>query len=107
LSANQLPLKVKVPELPFSTLDKLLQNMQYEESRYFSLDFGFQRLNEFDFRRYDETRSRLDLDSTSKLSPYIRFGVICYEQYLRRLKRLPEKTANLLKNWLGENFGII
>jgi deoxyribodipyrimidine photo-lyase len=90
LECKPTPPKVKVPELPFSTLDKLLQNMQYKESRYFPLDFGFQRLNEFDFRRYNETRNKLDLDSTSKLSPYIRFRVICYEQYLKIFKKAKE-----------------
>jgi deoxyribodipyrimidine photo-lyase len=70
------PVRIKTPELPFPTLAQITRELDYEENRYFPIEFGFRRLEEFDFRAYSELRNRLDLDGTSKLSPYIRFGVI-------------------------------
>jgi deoxyribodipyrimidine photo-lyase len=70
------PVRINTPELPFPTLTQITRELDYEENRYFPIEFGFRRLEEFDFRAYTELRNRLDLDGTSKLSPYIRFGVI-------------------------------
>ena len=70
------PVRIKTPELPFPTLAQITRELDYEENRYFPIEFGFRRLEEFDFRAYSELRNKLDLDGTSKLSPYIRFGVI-------------------------------
>jgi Deoxyribodipyrimidine photolyase len=76
LEAFPKPVRIKTPELPFPTLAQITRELDYEENRYFPIEFGFRRLEEFDFRAYNELRNRLDLDGTSKLSPYIRFGVI-------------------------------
>jgi len=70
------PVRIKTPELPFPTLAQITRELDCKENRYFPIEFGFRRLEEFDFRAYSELRNRLDLDGTSKLSPYIRFGVI-------------------------------
>ncbi|NWG32819.1 MAG: deoxyribodipyrimidine photo-lyase, partial [Chloroflexi bacterium] len=55
---------------------------------------------------YQESRNRLDLDGTSSLSPYIRFGMIS----LRRAVRAAKQTSEVLKTsevsgaetWLNE-----
>jgi len=104
LECKPTPTKINVPEMPFSTLDKLLQKMEYEENRHFPLDFGFQRLNKFDFRRYNETRNRLDLDGTSKLSPYIRFGVISLRTIFKKAKEVAGEDCQFIKELAWREF---
>lgn len=74
-----------------------MQKLEYEENRHFTLDFGFQRLNNFDFRRYNETRNRLDLDGTSKLSPYIRFGVLSLRKIFKKAEEVAGKDCQFIK----------
>ncbi|QER41656.1 deoxyribodipyrimidine photo-lyase [Thermodesulfobacterium sp. TA1] len=104
LDCKPIPTKINVPEMPFSTLDNLLQKLEYEENRHFTLDFGFQRLNNFDFRRYNETRNRLDLDGTSKLSPYIRFGVLSLRKIFKKAEEVAGKDCQFIKELAWREF---
>jgi deoxyribodipyrimidine photo-lyase len=57
-------------------------------------------------RSYHETRNRLDLDGTSRLSPYIRFGMIGLRQAVHAAKQTSEvlKTSEVsgAETWLNE-----
>ena len=67
------------------------------------------RLEEFMHRRiysYGEDRNRMDLDGTSSLSPYIRFGMISLRQAVHAAKaatfNLQPSNSNGAEVWLNE-----
>ena len=55
-------------------------------------------------RAYDETRNRLDLDGTSSLSPYIRFGMLSLRQAAAAALNVQHSTFNTkgAETWLNE-----
>jgi len=83
------PERINTPTLKEPEIDKLASEVSHEESMRWKPDFGAKRLQSFDFSRYEKTRDRIDIDGTSKLSPYIRFGLIS----LRKIYRLASQAA--------------
>lgn len=55
-----------------------------EKHPYFTLDFWKKRLQENITTHYDEVRNNVDMDGTSKLSPYLRFWVFSIRQIYHR-----------------------
>jgi len=84
LTAYPEPNEIRTPYLPLPNLKELSKKLEHEENRFFPLEMGFARLKTFNFREYERTRNRLDLDGTSKLSPYIRFGIISLREIFKR-----------------------
>ncbi len=63
---------------------------------YFTMDFGRKRLADFHFSQYDETRNFPFIDGSTRLSPYIRFGVFSIrEVYNRVLSESPTLISEL------------
>ncbi|MDX1379162.1 MAG: deoxyribodipyrimidine photo-lyase, partial [Anaerolineales bacterium] len=64
------------------------------------------RLEEFTFKKihsYAENRNRMDLDGTSSLSPYIRFGMLGLRQAVSAAKQaVSEKRGAGAEVWLNE-----
>ena len=65
------------------------------------------RLDEFTFKKihsYSEDRNRMDLDGTSSLSPYIRFGMIGLRQAVSATFDVKRLTSNVkgAEVWLNE-----
>ncbi|MGB9609001.1 MAG: FAD-binding domain-containing protein, partial [Minisyncoccia bacterium] len=52
--------------------------------------FGFKRLKTFDFINYNQTKNFPGIDGSSKLSPYIRFGIISIRKIFNQVKDLSE-----------------
>ena len=64
------------------------------------------RLEEFLYQKiyaYGEDRNRMDLDGTSSLSPYIRFGMLGLRQaFSAAIEAMRQKKSNGAENWLNE-----
>lgn len=58
--------------------------ISHEKHPYFTLDFWYQRLKNNIRENYDYTRNNLDIDGTSKISPYLRFGVFSVRQIFQK-----------------------
>ena len=56
-----------------------------EQHPYFRMSFWKKRFEGLPFERYDETRNNLDQDWTSRLSPYLRFGVYSVRQIYNKV----------------------
>ncbi len=56
-----------------------------EQHPYFRMSFGQKRFEGLPFEQYDETRNNLDQDGTSRLSPYLRFGVYSIRQIYNKV----------------------
>ncbi|MEN2984510.1 MAG: deoxyribodipyrimidine photo-lyase [Dictyoglomaceae bacterium] len=52
------------------------------------INSGFNRLKKFDFEAYDKNRDFLSIDGTSKLSPFINFGVISIKEVYKKIKNI-------------------
>ena len=68
---------------------------------------ALRRLNQFTnypITNYHDNRNRLDLDGTSSLSPYIRFGMISLPQAVRATFDVKRSTSNVkgAETWLNE-----
>lgn len=69
-----------------------------------------QRLTSFiqeKISQYDQTRNRLDLDGTSSLSPYFRFGILSIQQAFHAAQEYLQKTGDLpakkgVETWINE-----
>jgi len=54
------------------------------------MEFGRERLKNAIKENYDATRNMLDRDGTSRLSPYLRFGVFSVRQIYNKARHLSE-----------------
>lgn len=60
--------------------------MSHEFHAFFGYDFGISRLRDFDFTKYVETRNFPWMDGSTRLSPYIRFGVFSIREILEAVE---------------------
>ncbi len=98
------PKRIKTPDLLFPTLTQILGKLDYEENKHFPIELGFKRLEEFNFRAYSELRNRLDVDGTSKLSPYIRFGVISLKKIYKKVVHQAGPACQFIKELAWREF---
>ncbi len=71
-------LTFKIPNLNLSTLRDIRFKISNQE--FFKPKECFSRIKNYQFENYENNRSRLDIDGTTKLSPCIRFGIISVRQ---------------------------
>lgn len=62
----------------------------YGKARIWSFSFGKQRLENYDFSKYEQIRNFLDQDYSSRLSPYIRLGVFSIRRIYQKAKDLSD-----------------
>ncbi|MBM3137288.1 MAG: deoxyribodipyrimidine photo-lyase, partial [Chloroflexi bacterium] len=111
LPAPSLPISApeslpKVPDLASISLSTVLPMDGFPASE----DAANAALNEFltsDIYTYSLDRNRMDLDGTSRLSPYLRFGLISARTLASRVNQMMAETdhpehINSLAAWLNE-----
>lgn len=87
---EQEPERLQIEETPsFSGISipdskRAMDFIELGAHPYFSLEFGRKRLAEHILSSYEDTRNRLDMDGTSRLSPYLRFGVFSVREIYAR-----------------------
>lgn len=104
LSPRPTPEKIRIPLLNEPDIDKIASEIKHEENNVWKPDFGFERLKNFDFSKYEKTRDRLDIDGTSKLSPYIRFGVISLRKIYKVALRAAGDDCQFIKEMAWREF---
>jgi len=62
---------------------------------FFRYDFGVKRLREFDFANYINTRNFPWMDGSTRLSPYIRFGVFSIREVLEAMEESQTLVSEL------------
>ncbi|KAF2961023.1 deoxyribodipyrimidine photo-lyase [Fervidobacterium sp. 2310opik-2] len=84
-------LKRKVVALDLDTIDTILVKFPElnQKNEVFTYDYGFERLRSYDFAKYQEQRDFPGLDMSSRLSPYIRFGVLS----IRKIHNIASKVS--------------
>lgn len=92
--------QITTPELALTHLDDVMDQVNPWVNTHWPVDGWKKTMQEFDFDSYNETRNGLDIDhGTSRLSPYVRFGVISIRQVYEQLQAKSEK----LKAWWYSN----
>ncbi len=89
-SVGPVPEKLTTPSLKLPSLSDSVRQLRPEVNLRWSPDYALRRLKEYDFKRYDRDRNRLDVDGTSRLSVALRFGLVSVRQVIQQvLKKLP------------------
>jgi deoxyribodipyrimidine photo-lyase len=74
--AADAPQKISSPPMPSASAENMLRDLPGAENRHWPPDFPVTRLRDFNFADYGVTRDFPYLDGTSRLSPYLRFGIV-------------------------------
>lgn len=80
----------------FDAKSFLDEHIPWESHPYFTLDFWKQRLENFAFPVYNDYRNDLDKDGTSRLSPYLRFGIFSIREVYQKAKQYSESYVSEL-----------
>ncbi|MCS7213771.1 MAG: DNA photolyase family protein [Candidatus Calescibacterium sp.] len=83
--------KVNIPKLPLPKLKDIKVFLDLKEYYYFKPEDFRARLENFDFENYESKRNFLDTDGTSKISPYIRFGLISIREIFKMANNRSEQ----------------
>lgn len=78
--AHNTPSKIASPSITLNTRSKIENLVGYQANNQWPIDFSHTRLAQFSFSNYSDDRNIPSLDGTSRLSPYIRFGLISIRQ---------------------------
>jgi len=70
------PPRISSPHLQASPVETMTRDLARAENRYWPAGFPVTRLRDFNFSDYGMTRDFPYLDGTSRLSPYLRFGLV-------------------------------
>ena len=76
----ETPTNFKQIEIDFDINKFLDEKIPWEKHPYFTIDFWKNRLENYIRSDYETYRNDLDRDWTSKLSPYLRFGIFSVRQ---------------------------
>ncbi len=90
LNINLNEINKKILNLELDDIQNLLiknKKLDYQHN-FWNYKFGLQRLKEFNFKDYDQTRNFPSIDGTSRLSPYIRFGLISIRKIYNLVSKL-------------------
>ncbi len=81
------PTKIVSPAIDLTPRSKIEPHLGGDKNILWPINFPTDRLQQFDFTSYNDTRNIPSLDWSSRLSPYIRFGILSIrELYQKALK---------------------
>lgn len=108
--ADCLPAPKKLPPVPDELASEELQPAEPVAGFPGTVDEALQRLTDFThngIRHYQSTRNRLDLEGTSRLSPYLRFGLISAREafvhaQIAFLQAKNDTERSEIRTWIDE-----
>ncbi len=90
-----------VPPVPLPTIQEIKQILPLKSLPSFDPLDCKNRLESFDFERYEELRNFPAVDGSSKLSPCIRFGILSLREVFKRAK---DKSEQYIKELAWREF---
>ncbi len=86
--------KIVSPKIKTNGIEEIISDIKYKPNKYWSVNFAKKRIKKFDFCSYVDTRNFPYRDGSSRLSPYIRFGIISIRQLYNYVSSLgcPDDT---------------
>ncbi len=94
---------INTPKLPIPTFSDTKKTLQFEKNYTFVSD-PWSLLNDFDFKNYENTRDFLHINGTSRLSPYIRLGMISVRKLYKYVLELTNENNQFLKELCWREF---
>jgi deoxyribodipyrimidine photo-lyase len=80
IPTEKMPSHIHSPDIKTQPLKEITKLLSYEKNTNRDIHFTISRLKSFSFEQYTDTRNIPSLDGSSRLSPYIRFGLISIRQ---------------------------
>lgn len=68
--------RINTREIDSPSIESLLRSLGCGENTHWPADYADRRLGDFNFEEYGDTRNFPYMDGTSRLSPYLRFGLV-------------------------------
>lgn len=96
--------KINTPAIKEPGIFEIMKHIKFDKNNIWKVDFGYKRFDDFDFSNYEKTRNRLDLDGTSRLSPYIRFGVISLRRLFKKASDEAGEDCQFIKELAWREF---
>jgi deoxyribodipyrimidine photo-lyase len=96
--------RIDSPKGDKQPFDKVINGLSFSTSSKWPINFPGDRLNRFDFSNYMNTRNYPYIDGTSRLSPYIRFGIVSIRQIYGRVKSETPKTETYISELAWREF---
>ncbi|MFN3874251.1 MAG: deoxyribodipyrimidine photo-lyase, partial [Ignavibacterium sp.] len=104
LKILEAPSQINTPILEEPTIYSLQGEIKYTLNSLWPIEMGLRRIESFDFLSYEYTRNRLDIDGTSKLSPYIRFGLISLRKLYNKVSEISGNECQFIKELAWREF---
>jgi len=104
LQTYPIQARISTPKIREESLQEITRKINHQKNLYWKADFVYSRLKDFDFKNYEQTRNRLDIDGTSKLSPYIRFGLVSLRSIYKRAFEIAGKDCQFIKELAWREF---
>lgn len=82
---------IKTPDVKLTNIDEIKKELNYSKHKIFDKFDTASMLSNFDFKNYANTRDLLDIDGTTKLSHYIRFGIVS-------VRKIYHHVSNIIGN---------
>lgn len=98
------PHRINVPNIEEPDINSTILELTYNKNNFWSVPFGLERLEDFDFSGYEYSRDRMDIDGTSKLSPYIRFGLISLRKIYQKALEAAGEDCQFIKELAWREF---
>ncbi len=87
ITTQDAPSHIHSPKIKKVLLTDIIQKIWYWKNIARDIHFPSSRIKDFSFDTYDETRNIPSLDGSSRLSPYIRFGIISIRKLYLHAKK--------------------
>lgn len=100
----------KIPDLPSALpnntvpIDEMRKKINAGENKYWPVDMVFSRLRTMDLAAYPDKRNAVDEDGTTRLSPYLRFGIVSCREAFSHIASCPFDTSVLQKELAWREF---
>lgn len=96
--------RINSPKLDEQPFDDVIRGLDFTASSKWPINFAEERLNKFDFSNYQKTRNYPYMDGTSRLSTYIRFGIVSIREIYRRVKSQAPKSETYISELAWREF---
>ncbi|MGB7293864.1 MAG: deoxyribodipyrimidine photo-lyase [Thermodesulfobacteriota bacterium] len=96
--------RINSPKLDEQPFEKVIKRLSFSTSSKWPINFPEERLNKFDFSNYMNTRNYPYINGTSRLSPYIRFGIVSIRQIYSRVRSETPKTETYISELAWREF---
>jgi deoxyribodipyrimidine photo-lyase len=96
--------RINSPKIDKQPFDKVIKGLSFSANSKWPINFPEGRLNKFDFSSYMNTRNYPYIDGTSRLSPYIRFGIVSIREIYSRVKFEAPKSETYISELAWREF---